>query len=152
MRVSSIRSLLASLRGGAETQRFARDARVQLEIGQYFLSVGRPDLARPCVMRSLELDPDKSETVTLAAALSFDAGDFEAVISSLAPRLETPGFLDRDDVVALVEAYQHLARHEEALTACERALVHHEDIHKDKAFRKAVKRSQKLCPQHPRIL
>lgn len=124
-------------------ERFADSAEVQMALGAWHLESGRGPEADGCFARALALDGGHKGARRAVGVGRMEAGDLEGA-RRLLDFLLAPG-PDQDPALAaaLAGRFQAAGRHEEALELFAAALKSAPQLAADRAFRRAVRKSEK---------
>ncbi len=136
----------------ATAKQHADDFDTQVAIGAWHEQQGHGELADQHFHRAIEIDPQHPTSKRIQAVDAIQRGEPSKAAHHLQSLRESPQHYDAALFYMLAGAYQTAGDHERALQEFRELLEHHPAFGKDKAFRKAVKASEKHLAVQTSIL
>ena len=122
------------------------NADVQLELGAWYEQKGHLQDANACFDRAFELDPEHPGAVRARGLTILEEGRLEEAHAMLEKLFPPSPAYDPSVPYALALAYQQRQQHPDAMKLFELIQASSPEWTKDRAFKKAVKKSKKALP------
>jgi tetratricopeptide (TPR) repeat protein len=136
----------------ATSKQHADDFDTQVALGSWYEQQGYGELADKCFHRAIEIDPQHPTTKRIQAVDAIHRGEPAKAAGHLKTLRDSPQHYDPALFYLLAGAYQTAGDHEQALQEFRGLLEHNPAFGNDKAFRKAVKASEKHLAVQTSIL
>jgi tetratricopeptide (TPR) repeat protein len=136
----------------ATVNQHSQDYETLIEVGSWFEQQGESELSDQCLAKAIALEPDHPTSKRIQGVEAIESGKPKLASEHFEPLRHSVDVYDPSLFYRLATAYQAQGMHEEAIEEFRELIERNPELAKDKALRKAVKKSEKAAGSPQSIL